>query len=418
MPRPKSPFPAYRLHRTSGQARVIVGGRHIYLGPYDSPESRLKYSQLIAELKDPVSQLRLTQPSGSILTVAQVLVVYLEYAEQEYPAENGKPHKEFICIKAALKPLAELYHDLPGNEFGPKKLKTVREKLIEANLCRTEVNKRVGKIKRVFKWAVGEELLHPSVYEGLRAVDGLRYDPKKRVRESTPVRPVAEETVELTLAYVSLQVATMIRLQWLTGMRPGEVLAMKPSLIDQSGDVWLYQPNAHKNQWRGHQRVIPLGPQAQAALQPFLSRPGDRYLFSPAEAEQVRHDNRAVHRNRRTKIYPCELRAREKRKAKAAKRAAKSKRARGLNYTPESYRRAIAYGVKKSNRERLKTDAKAVKIPQWSPYQLRHSFATRLRKTHGVEAAQVGLGHARTNVVDVYAEKNLHMIVEIAGKVG
>ena len=121
-----------------------------------------------------------------------------------------------------------------------------------------------------------------------------------------------------------------------------------------------------------------------------------------------------MNRQRRTKVYPCELRARERRKAKAVKRAAKSKRARGACYTPDSYRRAITYAVRKSNTQRLKADPKAIKIPNWCPYQLRHSYATRLRKTHGVEAAQVGLGHARTNVVDVYAEKNLAMVVEIA----
>ncbi len=294
MSRPKSPFPAYRLHRTTGQARVIVGGRHIYLGVYDSPESRQRYAQLIAELKDPANTIRLTQPVGAVLTVAQVLAAYLQFAEQEYPPINGKTNRELVAIKASLKPLAQLYKDLPGHEFGPKKLKTVREQLVADDLCRTEVNKRVGKIKRVFKWAVGEELLPPSVYEGLRTVDGLRYDPRKDIRESEPVRPLTEQAVELTLPYVSPQVAAMIRLQWLTGMRPGEALSMKPGLIDRSGDVWLYEPAGHKNKWRGHRRVIPLGPQAQAILQPYLGRADESYMFSPAESEVTRHNERAV----------------------------------------------------------------------------------------------------------------------------
>jgi len=37
-----------------------------------------------------------------------------------------------------------------------------------------------------------------------------------------------------------------------------------------------------------------------------------------------------------------------------------------------------------------------------------------MRKSHGVEAAQLGLGHKRTNIVDTYAEKNTALIVEIA----
>jgi hypothetical protein len=42
--------PAYRLHKSSGRARLIVAGQHIYLGPYGSPESREKYARLIAQL--------------------------------------------------------------------------------------------------------------------------------------------------------------------------------------------------------------------------------------------------------------------------------------------------------------------------------------------------------------------------------
>jgi len=43
---------------------------------------------------------------------------------------------------------------------------------------------------------------------------------------------------------------------------------------------------------------------------------------------------------------------------------------------------------------------------RWHPNQLRHTFATRVRKQHGLEAAQVLLGHARADVTQVYAERN------------
>jgi hypothetical protein len=38
MPRKRNPLPEYKYH-TSGQARVYLGGKAYYLGPYDSPES-------------------------------------------------------------------------------------------------------------------------------------------------------------------------------------------------------------------------------------------------------------------------------------------------------------------------------------------------------------------------------------------
>ena len=147
-----------------------------------------------------------------------------------------------------------------------------------------------------------------------------------------------------------------------------------------------------------------------------MNRSDDAFLFSPAEADEYRHECRAIKRNRKTPVYPCELRAREKRKQQAKSR--KSKRPKGSLYTPDSYRRAIEYGVTRSNRERKKVDPAAEEIGKWSPYQLRHSFATNMRRDYGVEAAQLGLGHARTNIVDVYAEKNLSLIVDIARKSG
>ena len=40
-------IPSYRLHKASGQARVIVQGEHLYLGPYGSTHRRSLYQQLL-----------------------------------------------------------------------------------------------------------------------------------------------------------------------------------------------------------------------------------------------------------------------------------------------------------------------------------------------------------------------------------
>ena len=39
MPRKRGHVPGYRLHKPSGQARVIIDGEHIYLGKYGSPKA-------------------------------------------------------------------------------------------------------------------------------------------------------------------------------------------------------------------------------------------------------------------------------------------------------------------------------------------------------------------------------------------
>jgi site-specific recombinase XerC len=58
------------------------------------------------------------------------------------------------------------------------------------------------------------------------------------------------------------------------------------------------------------------------------------------------------------------------------------------------------------------------KAHRWHPNQLRHSFATRVRKEHGLEAAQVLLGHSRADVTQVYAERNQQLAATVAAKIG
>lgn len=158
-------------------------------------------------------------------------------------------------------------------------------------------------------------------------------------------------------------------------------------------------------------KEVPLGPIAQQVILPFLNREDEAYLFSPIEAEAWRNERRVAARNpnRKTKVYPCELKAREKRKAAAKRRP--SKRPKRDHYDTASYRRAIEYGI-------VKAKANGVVIPSWHPHQLRHSRATEVRRQYGVEGAQVALGHARADVTEIYAERNFGLATRIAKESG
>ena len=54
----------------------------------------------------------------------------------------------------------------------------------------------------------------------------------------------------------------------------------------------------------------------------------------------------------------------------------------------------------------------------WSANQVRHTYATEVRKDFGLEAAQVALGHSHADVTQTYAERNLSLAVEVAKAVG
>lgn len=236
-------------------------------------------------------------------------------------------------------------------------------------------------------------------------------------REAPKVKPIDDAAVEATLPFLSPPVAAMVRVQRLSGARPGEITIMRACDVDMSGNVWLYRPTDHKNAWREQTRIIALGPQAQAVLRPFLNRPVDAFLFSPREAEEWRNEQRAINRrsNRKTPVYPCELRARERRKQLAKMR--QSKRAKRDHYDVDSYRRAIKYGIRRANRQLGELQSGSAPIPNWHPYQLRHTAATELRKRFGIEAVPVGLGNS-TDLAELYAERDLERLKEIAKELG
>ena len=282
-------------------------------------------------------------------------------------------------------------------------------------LSRKVINRRIGRIKRFFKWAVGEELVPPSVSQGLQAVGGLQKG-RTSAHEAPPVRPAEQEAVEEILPFLSPIVAAMAQVQLLCGCRPGEIVVMRPCDLDRSDDVWIYSPQDHKGDWRERPRDIAIGPQAQAILKPFLDRSPEAYVVSPREAEELRNERRAEQRdpNRRTKIFPSELRRRERKKAAAKLRV--SKRPKRERYDVDSYRRAIKYAIEKCNRQREADGLPPIDC--WSPLQLRHSAGTKVRAKFGIEAAQVYLGHERADVTQVYAERNLKKTIEVAREMG
>lgn len=109
----------------------------------------------------------------------------------------------------------------PAASFGPLALKAVRKKMIDGGLSRKLINQRVGRIRRLFKWGVSEELVPASVHHGLLAVEGLkagRIEAKERLR----VLPVADADIEATIPHVNRHVAGTIQFQRYTGAKPGK----------------------------------------------------------------------------------------------------------------------------------------------------------------------------------------------------
>jgi len=214
-------------------------------------------------------------------------------------------------------------------------------------------------------------------------------------------------------------------LQRVTGMRSGEVTALRGCDINAAGKVWVFKPERHKTAWHGHERNVYLGPKAQAIVKPFLKAETQAYLFSPADAEAERNGRRfgVVSMNRKTKVYPSELQSRQRRReARISKGRSRPLRSR---YETASYLRAVTYGIEAANRDRLVqakargVDAEQVElVPHWHPHQLRHNAATSLRREHGIEVARIILGHRSAAITEVYAEVDHARAIDVMAKIG
>ncbi len=144
-------------------------------------------------------------------------------------------------------------------------------------------------------------------------------------------------------------------------------------MIDVSGPVWIATLTDHKTKKHtGKPRIIGIGPKAQTVIGPLLTRDLDAYLFTPQEST-----TKGRHRATRPK------------------------------YTTDVVRRAVTRACE------------AHDLPSWTPHAIRHTWATSISKSMGLEAASRAAGHASTRVTAaVYDHSTLATIQEVALKHG
>jgi len=395
--------PSYRLHRSDGRAVVTIAGRDIYLGQHGTAESRAEYQRVLGEW---LTHRVVPKPAqgGAQVTINELVLAYFQHAKVHY-TKDGCPTSEVVLVRSALRWLRPAYGHTDARAFTPVALKAVRDAMVHAvrtkeprkgkpRFCRNTINLHVGRIRRMFRWAVENGMVEGTIYQALLAVQGLQRG-RTTARESGRVLPVSEEHVRAILPKVSRQVAAMIQLQELTGMRPGEVVTMRVCDLNTSESSWTYRPATHKTAHHGKTRTIAIGPRAQEIIRPFLKPDLGAYLFSPKDA--VAERNAKLRAERTTPMTPSQA----KRKPKDRPKKAPSDR-----YTTASYGRAIACACD------------AAEVPHWHPNQLRHSAATRLRRLYGIEATRVILGHSSMTTSEIYAEADEQKAAEVMAKVG
>ncbi len=301
------------------------------------------------------------------LTVRELVARLNAHAATYYVKPDGSPTGEAKNVAYALGFLETAAGDLPIAQLTKDHLKAVVE-LMRPHCSRKTCNANLQRIRRMFTWASGEGLIPDSVTIAAKMLPNLPAF-RSGAAEYDPIAAVPLSDVRRTVERMPQPYADMVRLQWWSGLRPGEVRGLRLSQVQPGeNDCFTLEFGInHKTGWRGKTKTVHLGPQASAILRPWVL---------VAIHRQTQHVF-TIARSRKRTPYPA---------------------------GPTAINNAVARA------------ARAAGVPHWHPNQLRPALATRVRAEMGLEAAQIALGHTRADVSQIYAARNDALATKIADR--
>jgi integrase len=355
----KGEIPRILRRKDRNLAFVLIEGKRYYVGTWSdeglSPEAEVNRLRVWSEY---CAKRGVVRESCVPVTVAVLVDRFLRYAEGHY-VKHGRRTGTYDRFLDSVKPLFQLYADVPVAEFTPLALKAVRNVMLDSGkLCRETINSRIDCIRQIFRWGVENEVVQETTWHALTAVRRLQSGRTIAV-DYPDVEPVSDDVIQKTLPYLPPVIADMVRIQRLTGMRPGEVCGMRPCDVYREGDVfpkryvflqrglrgmWIYVlPEFKTEHYEGKERWVPLGFRCQAILEPYIAeREPEEYLFSPAREMAIR-------------------RARVRAKCRSV-RVREPVRQFSDRYTSQVYYNAVVRAIERYNRR------EAEPIPHWFPY--------------------------------------------------
>lgn len=333
------------------------------------------------------------------------------HARERYQ-KHGKPTGTADNIWRVLKPFLLRYGAADSADFGLDELEEYQRELDRAGrLCRKQINARIRIICAAFTWGArhrgesGNRLVPPAIAGELKLIENLR---RGYCRAKDHPRklgaPIAD--IEKAARQSPGPVRAMIRVQLLTGARPGEIRLMRAREITRvSAKLWEYRPESYKTELHdadGERKIIYLGPKSIRVIRPFLKAAENRadgpdYLFRPADAAAERH----------ARSMKIDAQKTPSRRARDAQRAAQRKRRYLDYYSMAAYNRAVQRACGRAG------------VPPFTPYQIRKARATEIDRKLGAEAAAIQLGHKSIKTtIDHYIDPRQEQARELAEQIG
>jgi integrase len=236
--------------RQNGRQRKFTIGRYPAYGLAEAREAAARILRTVSEGRDP------GRPNAGSMDVA--IAQFLErYARRKYrPSTLREVSRTLHRAAAAWR----------GRRLDSITKADVRD-LLDSISAPSASNQALKQIKRVFNWAVAEDLLKSSPLVGLQ--NPHPEHSRDRILTDEELRKVWNAADAVGYAF-----GDFVKVAILTGQRPGEVSGMRRDEL--RGDSWMLPSERVKNK-RSHS--VPLSRQAVAIIEaaPQIS---DDYVFS------------------------------------------------------------------------------------------------------------------------------------------
>ncbi len=385
MPRPRRLIPKLCENAKGYLFARGPEGRQHWFGHKSDPTSGERYAAFLSAVQRGEQAAAAKKgPSAGRPKVNVLCLRFLTDYATRYRQPDGRPSAEVDCFNCVIRLLREHFGTTTADDFGPLRLRVVREAMIAAGWSRRWINRQVGRIRLIFRVGVSWEMVRPDVVVALKTLPALVAG-----ETSAPERPrrqaVNPDDLEAVRALLNERQRDIFDLLLLTGARPGERLSLTTGMIERQGEIWRADLVQHKTAHKGKTRTLFFNTTAQAILAKYLLADLDQRLFP------VRRSTFGTAVKRACEVafgMPEELR--------------KPDRSLPVEERAEIRRKAMEW------RQRH------VFTPHW----LRHTVATRLADTMSTEGAQRLLGHATRAMTEHYSKAAERQTVEAVKKLG
>jgi len=329
---------------------VRVHGRDYYLGK-DRKEAVKVADQIILK--------KLYQPSGSVkgYSISDSISIYIQSIEKNVA---NRSLKNYV---STANQVGKLIGNRHLNEFSKLDFARFLDSLVKGGKSLNTIKCYRNVLLASIKYAESRNLCKEGTWHSFQTVPIPR-----NAKRPKRVKPIDISALDAVKDLLGQTVYDVLRLEYLTGMRPNELLRLrKCDFIKDPSGVWKVIFEDHKTVWKtGEPLVKFIGPRAQEILSVYISKV--KSLTDPLFV------------TRTGKPFT-------------------------VNY--------LATKIWKEKRNHPD------KFPEhFNQYQCRHKAGTDARHEAGLEGAQAFLGHACRATSEIYSEVDHSLAVEVALRIG